>query len=191
MSDAELPNLSNLALDDEKTPPKSTKTIHSSPSLALICSRASEYKPPRHKPATHSTKFNSFLSWQKNATAASSSSFVIQLVKHPQFRSDHSTLRTVTYYLHRENEEGFQLVDSLPEGYRSANSFYNTKCACKNCGEGKGWFYELNEFVSAGSRPSEHHESSRSGVVAPRNTKDDGTGSEATKGPHWKFPAKE
>lgn len=69
-------------------------------------------------------------------------------------------------------------------GFNKANDFMNFNCHCTACGKGKGWFNELNLYVTPGSRPSAHHTSTVRGVVAPRSTASDGT-LEATKGPHW------
>ena len=81
----------------------------------------------------------------------------------------------------------FVEVDS-GEGYNKANSFMNIMCHCPSCGDGKGWFCELNMYAKPGSKPSAHHMSTVMGVVAARNTADDGK-MEATKGPHWRFGA--
>jgi len=186
-----------------------------SPLLPLICIRSTEYRSQRHNASHNPSRFAAFRQWQSGPAASegidgvvqqltvlalsstaisrdarpyNGSSFVMQLVRHPQMKSTHPTLRTVRWFIHEADKPGFTELPSCPTECNRANDFFNLKCECSGCGEGKGWYNELNVFVVSGSQPSHHHESTVHGVIAPRNTNDDGVGTESTKGPHWVHP---
>ncbi len=174
--------------------------------MALVCPASSEYKPLRWIAAEDQNFFRHFLDWQslekRPDYAAHKDDVMIQLIRYPQMASVHP-LRTVRWFRGGEEKapaDGsggsssrtppvlFLEVESS-DGFNKANSFMNVMCRCSSCGVGKGWFYELNMYVQPGTKPSAHHTSTVCGVVAARNTADDGE-LEATKGPHWKFSKK-
>ena len=97
-------------------------------------------------------------------------------------------LRTVRWFRGARGAEGVEFAKQEGnDGFNKANDFMNIVCRCAECGKGKGWFNELNLYVTPGSKPSAHHTSTVHGVLAPRSTESDGT-REASKGPHWAHP---
>lgn len=94
----------------------------------------------------HESKFNAFNSFVCNGVKSPDfqDSFVIQFVCHPNFEAQR---KTVTYCTIDATTGGFAVSNSLPGGYKRANSFKNYK---SSGGHPKGLFYELNLYTLDG-----------------------------------------
>lgn len=103
-------------------------------------------------------------------------SFVMQFVCHPNFAAGS---KTVTYYTYNPTSGEFERSDSMPQGFKRANSFKNYK---SSGGHPKGLFYEVNLYTSDGR--SGHHTSRVSGSNFPREQGHDQQHG-ITKGSHW------
>ena len=132
----------------------------------LICPRATEYKPQRFRPSEEQEIFRSFLQRAQLPELAEGAphdkcdtDVIIQLVRHPQMAST-DPLRTVRWFRGARNARGGEFAEQVGnDGFNKANAFMNFTCRCAECGKGKGWFNELNLYVTPGSKPSAHHTS--------------------------------
>lgn len=154
----------------------------------MFCSKAKEYRPRSWRPSENADFFNLFKTWLTDGTCNSISfdnkydDCAIQFIKYPNFLSADKDKRITRYFIFR-NSNFFEIEDI--ENRLNGNSFMNFNCQCACCGEGNGWFYEINLFVVSGF--SAHHLSTKKGKNYSRENSEDGS-ILPNKGLHWSYP---
>ena len=151
--------------------------------VRFFCNRSVEYTPLRWKKQHFPEPFECVTRGSEAHEACNE--LFVQILRYPQFQSMETQKRTITWAAVNPRSKEYCIV-SEPKNIKRANSFMNYKCACSRCGEGKGWFYELNLFTSNVCAISNHHKTTVRGVIAARNTEDDGE-TIPNKGNHWVF----